>query len=62
MPKRFLSTSELAKIIGISRVAVFKRIRKGEIKAYKVGPTFVISWDELPPKVRLGKYKIRWLK
>ncbi len=45
--KEFLSTSELAKILGISRVAVFKKIKKGEIKAIKVGRNFVIDKKDL---------------
>jgi len=39
----FLSTSQLAKILKISRVAVLKRINRGAIKAAKVGPNFVIK-------------------
>ena len=45
--KQFLSTTELAKILGISRVAVFKKIKKGEIKAVKVGRNFVIDKKDL---------------
>lgn len=45
--KRLLSTIELAKILSISRVAVFKRIKKGEIKATKVGRNFVIDKKDL---------------
>lgn len=41
--KEFLSTAELAKILGISRIAVFKKIKKGEIKATKIGRNFIIS-------------------
>jgi len=41
--KEFISTTELAEILGISRVAVFKKIKKGEIKAVKVGRNFVIK-------------------
>ena len=41
--KEFVSTTELAEILGISRVAVFKKIKKGEIKAVKVGRNFVIK-------------------
>ncbi|OGZ35765.1 MAG: hypothetical protein A3I88_02675 [Candidatus Portnoybacteria bacterium RIFCSPLOWO2_12_FULL_39_9] len=40
--KKFLSTTELAKLLGISRIAVFKKIKKGEIKAKKVGRNFII--------------------
>ncbi|MBM3252442.1 MAG: helix-turn-helix domain-containing protein [Candidatus Omnitrophica bacterium] len=46
--KELITTAELAKILGISRVAVFKRIKKGQIKAIKVGKSFVISKDSLP--------------
>lgn len=39
----FLSVSQLAKILKISRVAVLKRINRGAIKATKVGPNFIIK-------------------
>ena len=45
---RFLSTTELAKILGLSRVAVFNRIKNGQIKALKVGRSFVIDKNSLP--------------
>jgi excisionase family DNA binding protein len=41
--KNLLSTVELAKLIGISRIAVYKRIKKGKIKAKKVGHNFIID-------------------
>lgn len=47
MEKEFLSTSELARILGISRVAVFKKIKSGNIKAQKVGRNFVIRKKDL---------------
>ncbi len=40
---KFLSTTELAKILGISRIAVYKRIKTGKIKARKVGHDFIID-------------------
>lgn len=40
--KSFYTTVELAKLLGISRVAVFNRIKSGEIKAEKMGRNFVI--------------------
>jgi len=43
-----LSTTELAELLGISRVAVFKRIRTGDIKARKVGRSFVIDKKDVP--------------
>ncbi|GEM_PF-1522132 len=45
--KEFVSTGELAEILGISRIAVFKRIKRGEIKAVKVGRNFVIKKSDL---------------
>lgn len=48
MDKKLLSTSEVAKILGISRIAVFKKIKSGEIKAKKVGRNFVIDKNDLP--------------
>ena len=41
--KKYLSTTELAKILGISRIAVYKRIKTGKIKAKKVGHDFIIN-------------------
>ena len=45
--KNFLSTTELAKILGISHVAVYKKIKSGKIKAVKVGRNFIIDKKEL---------------
>ncbi|OGL87285.1 hypothetical protein A3I40_03875 [Candidatus Uhrbacteria bacterium RIFCSPLOWO2_02_FULL_48_12] len=42
MKTDFVSTSEAAKILGISRVAVFNKIKSGKIEAIKVGRNFVI--------------------
>ena len=35
--KKYYTVKELADILGISRVAVFNKIKKGEIKAEKAG-------------------------
>ena len=48
MEKELFSTAEVAKLLGISRVAVFKKIKSGEIKARKAGRNFVIDRKELP--------------
>jgi len=45
--KKFLSTTELADILGISRIAVYKKIKKGQIKAKKIGHDFVINRSDL---------------
>jgi excisionase family DNA binding protein len=45
--QEMLSTSEAAKILGISRVTVFNRIKNGQIKAKKIGRNFIIPKNEL---------------
>lgn len=42
MKTYFVSTSEAAKILGISRIAVFNKIKRGRIEAIKVGRNFII--------------------
>jgi len=44
--KKYLSTIELANILGISRIAVFNKIKNGQIKAQKIGRNFIISKKE----------------
>lgn len=43
MKTDFVSTPEAAKILGVSRIAVFNKIRTGKIPAVKVGRNFVIK-------------------
>jgi excisionase family DNA binding protein len=38
----FLTTSQLAEILGISRIAVHKKIKSGQIKAKKAGRIYII--------------------
>lgn len=45
--KDLISTTELAKILGISRVAVFKRIKSGKLKAEKTGRFYFITRKDL---------------
>lgn len=44
--KLFFSTSELAKLSGISRVAIFKKIRNGQIRAKKQGRNYAVPVGE----------------
>ena len=39
---KYISIQELAKILGISRIAVYKKVKKGEIKAMRIGRSFAI--------------------
>lgn len=42
-----MSTTEVAKILGISRIAVFKKIKSGQIKARKIGRNYIIGKNKL---------------
>lgn len=48
MRKQFYSTTELAKLLGISRITVFKKIKKGEIEAVRIGRNYAIDKKYLP--------------
>ncbi len=39
---KYISISELAKILGVSRIAVYKKIKKGQIRAIRIGRSFAI--------------------
>ncbi len=45
--KKYYSTTEAANMLGISRIAVFKKIKSGVIKAEKVGRNYVIPASEI---------------
>lgn len=38
----YISISQFAEILGISRIAVYKKIKKGQIKAIRIGRSFAI--------------------
>lgn len=41
--QKHITVPELAKLLGVSRIAVFKRVKKGQIPATKVGKTYLIT-------------------
>ncbi len=45
--EKFITTTELAKILGISRIAVYKRVKSGKIKASRIGRNFIIDKNDL---------------
>ncbi|MFC2061693.1 helix-turn-helix domain-containing protein [Elusimicrobiota bacterium] len=45
--KKFLSTTELAEILGISRIAVYKKVKNGQIKAIRIGKNYAIPVDDI---------------
>jgi excisionase family DNA binding protein len=48
MDRNLLSTTEVAKLLGVTRITIFKKIKSGEIKAQKIGRNFVIRKEDLP--------------
>ena len=45
--KKYITIPELAKILGVSRIAVYKKVKSGQIKAAKAGNTYLISEPEI---------------
>lgn len=43
----YVSVAELAKMLGVSRIAVFKKIKKGQIPAEKIGRSYAISMEDV---------------
>ena len=41
--KQYFSIAEVAKFLGLSRTAVYNKVKKGQIKAIRVGRSFAIS-------------------
>lgn len=50
----FITPTELARILGISRTAIHKRIKKGEIPVKKIGRNFGIPVDAIGGITRQG--------
>ncbi|KKS05193.1 MAG: hypothetical protein UU82_C0003G0014 [Candidatus Nomurabacteria bacterium GW2011_GWC2_41_8] len=44
--KKYFSAPEIAKLLGVSRVAIFKKIRSGQIHAEKIGRNYIIPREE----------------
>jgi excisionase family DNA binding protein len=51
--EKYITIPELAKLLGVSRIAIYNRVKKGQIPATKVGRTYVIT-DQTVAKI-LGK-------
>ena len=50
--ENYYTTQELAKLLGVSRVAVFKKIKSGEIKIVSAGRNYLIPKDSLPKEIK----------
>ncbi len=60
--KDYYSLSEVAKILGVSRVAVFKKIKAGKIKAGKIGHVYAIPKTEFGGADKLSEQQKRILE
>jgi len=40
--KKYITIPELGKILGLSRIAIYKKVRNGQIKAIKIGRNYAI--------------------
>jgi len=58
--KEYLTIPQLAELLGISRIAVYKKVKSGQIKAIRIGRTYAISkkaisniiGEELTPQLK----------
>ena len=41
--KKYITIPQLAELLGISRVAVYRKVKKGQIPATKAGRCYIIS-------------------
>lgn len=55
--KDFYTITELAKVLKISRVSVFKRVRQGSINGQKMGYNFIIFKKDLNLKKLMAVIK-----
>lgn len=54
--KPYFSIAEVAKILGLSRTAVYNKVKKGQIRAIRIGRSFAIS-DEAIKKLIVSGIK-----
>ena len=48
----FVSIAELAKMLGVSRIAVFNKIKKGQIPSERIGRSYAISMENVDEIMR----------
>ncbi|MFQ5848011.1 MAG: helix-turn-helix domain-containing protein [Candidatus Methylomirabilales bacterium] len=41
--ENYITIPELARLLGVSRIAIYNRVKKGQIPATKIGRTYVIT-------------------
>ena len=53
--KPYFSIAEVAKFLGISRTAVYNKVKKGQIEAIRIGRSFAISDETIKKLIRSVK-------
>ena len=43
----YITIPQLARILGLSRVAVYKKVKKGQIKAIRIGRNYAIPQESI---------------
>ncbi|MBN1363190.1 MAG: helix-turn-helix domain-containing protein [Syntrophaceae bacterium] len=56
--KEYLSTAQAAKALRISRIAVYKKIKRGEIEAVRIGRNFAIPVEYVKSRIKSVKGKM----
>ena len=51
--KEYITIPELARLLGVSRIAIYNRVKKGQIPATMIGRTYIITDQTI--KEILGK-------
>ncbi len=41
--EKYITIPQLAELLGVSRIAIYKRVKKGQIPATRIGRTYVIT-------------------
>jgi excisionase family DNA binding protein len=53
--QEYLTIPQMAKILGISRIAVYRKVKKGQIKARKIGRNYAIPFRAKPFSEKDGR-------
>ena len=56
--EKYITIPELAKLLGVSRITIFNRVKKGQIPSTKIGRTYAIT-DETVANILGGKISER---
>ena len=47
MPKEYYTVPEIADILNVSRISIYRKVKKGEIRATMVGKTYIVHSKDL---------------